>query len=468
MKEQAFCYHYVQKSWAPINNSNLIAKDLAHLPIVIVAEDTKNSTTLAWCTEHMCYEGIDEFLEDGLTTTKGCHLVGFIVSIDKDIQQTIRLSTADSASIIICWNVKDTPALSKVIFTYIKADITFLPQAFDDAMLLPIPHLVYINSNDIYLSTDNGKGHIYPNSVPRTVLKYAFPKLKHKFPEEPILYDKDDINIESELVLEKKYYQFTVISGNRNRSYWECNINGFNFRQIHFISAFQNISRTFDCYWYDEQELEDKILFAIENNGRYTGLLQIDGDSIVKLDICDICDESLKHYQELAIYAWLEHTNLIKTNQLNSDISPSDIQNEFFNVKPITRIDKYDNIPLIELLSIPDQERVNGYYTSLYKKINSININRIDTNPCISLLFKAANENNAEAQYILHLIYIDGLLTRKREYFEGIKWLKRAVENGWMQINFDMNYASISNYISCEHVYRVNETLSNNFREIPY
>lgn len=178
MKEQAFCYHYVQKSWAPINNSNLIAKDLAHLPIVIVAEDTKNSTTLAWCTEHMCYEGIDEFLEDGLTTTKGCHIVGFIVSIDKNIQQTIRLNTANSTSIIICWNVKDTPALSKVIFTYIKADITFFPQSFDDAMLLPIPHLVYINSNDIYISTDNGKGHIYPNSVPRTVLKYAFPKLK--------------------------------------------------------------------------------------------------------------------------------------------------------------------------------------------------------------------------------------------------------------------------------------------------
>ena len=468
MNKQFFAFSYNEKIWYPIENPIAEVVNASDLPIVVLInsydEVTGQAFLRAWCPTHNCYEDVLKYNHDSVTTTSGCHLAGFTALVTNNIYKDFDNPKLTAATAPYLWCLDEDNREHCYIFTCNYVDIIFQEQS-EEGDHLPTPHFVYKNKFDIHVSYDAEKKHDYPAEVPYSVLKRFFPRLKEKFLDSAHStsdYQKYEIEAES------KNYTLTIMNGDKDRHYWETNINGFNFRQIHFIKVFQNISRTMECFWYEEEELRDKILFAIENNGRYTALIQIKDKYVVQFDHRDSGAPPLVFKQDIAFNYWLLQTGLKEMHPHTDKYNlPYSDPNMFF-VKPVTKIHTWENLSIQDMLLIPVERITAGYYIYLYKKLNTINIMRHprkddvidefdylkDLCPYAAPIFEAAKQNNPEAQYVMHLMYVDGFFFRGRDYSHGDVWYTRALKNNWLTNSLDKNIVNINNTKSFEEMYK--------------
>ena len=66
--------------------------------------------------------------------------------------------------------------------------------------------------------------------------------------------------------------------------------------------------------------------------------------------------------------------------------------------------------------------------------------------PSIRHMFVAADNNNPEAQYVLHLMYSDAILFNYCDYRRADIWYQRAISNGWLDLAPDKDDIKLTGF----------------------
>lgn len=444
MDKTVFGYNYQQDTWEEITDPQRIDDHIADIPIIILVkyshQFTGEQTIRVWCPQHDDYEEIGEFTEDGLITGAGCRLTGLSVVVEKSIYQTSWHYGEDVITTPIRYTVTAT---ENNVYTIAQEDIHILfgwqkrqtSGSLGANAFLPVPHITFIDKKYMPAS---------PNAaVPEAVQRHIFPDLP--VPQKTEIKNASPSDDEQIILKEAEYYIPTAAPG-LDRPQWEVNINGYNFRQIKYIAMFQNISRHMDGRWYQQKELTDKILFAIERNGRYAALLVLNGNTMESGIINTYSDPILTAKTRVVMLAWMQHNQIEeKYSSLREDCRLPLNQPLHFNA--VTQYEPWEKMTLKQMLAIPTEELADAswYYLNLYMKLNTIPLSRYpspslqedelallkERYPYIRHLFAAAEHNHPEAQYVLHLMYSNAVISQYRDHRRANIWYQRAITNGW-------------------------------------
>ena len=442
-----FGYHYYRKTWEIITHAHLIDDNIAAVPIIILVrychQFIGKQTVSVWCPRHRDYEEIGEFTEDGLITGAGCQLTGLLVEVEKNIYQTSWHYGEDSIVTPVRYTVTETEHGAYHI-TQENVHILLSWQKRHDSTswgatgFLLVPNIMFIDKSCTLASPKA--------NVPEAIQKHIFPNMSGrktvKKKNAPPIEDEQAIRAEAE-------YYIPVNTTALDRPQWECNINGYNFRQIKYITMFQNISRHMEGRWYTQKELTDKILFAVERNGRYVALLVLSGNILESSIINTYNDHILTAKTRVVMLAWMQHNRIEeKYSSLTEDCRIP--LSQPLHINAVTQYAPWEKMTLQQMLALPAEEVANAplYYLNLNLKINTIILQRYQSPdfqegetallkeryPYIRHMFVAADNNNPEAQYVLHLMYSDAILFNYCDYRRADIWYQRAVSNGWLDL----------------------------------
>jgi hypothetical protein len=283
-------------------------------------------------------------------------------------------------------------------------------------------------------------------NVPEAIQKHIFPNM----PVRKTVKKKNTSPIDDEQAIRAEAgYYIPVTTPALDRTQWECNVNGYNFRQIRYMNMFQNISRHMEGRWYTQKELTDKILFAVERNGRYVALLVLSGNILESSIINTYNDHILTAKTRVAMLAWMQHNRIEEKYSSPKEDCRSPL-NQPLHINAVTQYAPWEKMTLQQMLALPAEEVANAplYYLNLNLKINTIMLLRYQSPdfqddeivlleeryPYIRHLFVAADNNNPEAQYVLHLMYSDAILFNYCDYRRATIWYQRAISNGWLDL----------------------------------
>ena len=159
--------------------------------------------------------------------------------------------------------------------------------------------------------------------------------------------------------------------------------------------------------------------------------------------------------------AWMQHNRIEeKYSSLTEDCRIP--LNQPLHINAVPQYAPWEEMTLQQMLSLPAEEVANAplYYLNLNLKINTIMLLRYqapdfqddeialleERYPYIRHLFVAADNNNPEAQYVLHLMYSDAILFNYCDYRRADIWYQRAVSNGWLDLAPDKDDIKLTGF----------------------
>ena len=442
MEDIFFCYDHGQGSWQEAARPAFNLAETAGLPVVLIVsyyhEFSGEKWKKAWCPEHQAYEEIAAFTADGLVTEKGCKLTGLTALVPYARYQ-FYYNHEEPIAATLLWQVGKRDDDQWLAYEY-KAETAFdLPRFSFWEKLPPVPHLLKISKKMYSLETDTGR------PLPESLVRVAFPELRPRSGEAEDR--KPALDIELELRKEENYYRRELWDSQLLRPSWECRINGYDFRQLHSFEGFCNIRKHYNVYWPGKEELQDKIYFGVERNGRYLGLVTLEGEVIQYIDYpCERDDISVARLR-IAVLAWMRQMGLAEKHSSRQEDCQLALEQDF-NIGPLED-SPWENMSLRQMLSLSEAETGRGYYLQLYRKLYATPIwadSKLPPDdeeemayfhehwPCGGRIFVAAERGEPEAQYVMHLLYSDGYCFNRRDYRRSGAWYGLAVKNGWRKL----------------------------------
>ena len=225
----------------------------------------------------------------------------------------------------------------------------------------------------------------------------------------------------------------------------ECKVNDYNFRLVRSIVDAVNIHRAHPFILEKREVFAGKTLYTIERNGRYLGVVRVNGDSVEREEIRDYNDRILQAKCNVAYVTWARHHNLQRVYYDPEYVDTSKEQE--LNIEPVDRDDEWDRISLMDMLGVPKNRIRHGYYLQLYRKFVTVPLLK----PCAPgvkddeqdylfskfhlgrPIFEAAFAGNPEAQYVMSIFYRDGYCITPNLRLAD-EWYNRAKANGWQKI----------------------------------
>lgn len=421
---------------------NLIFTDInfENIPLLFVVkfyniQTDETTTEKVWCPIHKQYENITKFLSEGIITDKNCYLRGAPVFVThKYGYMNIRDITESINSVNVRLVIRPDNT-----FYYEYITVSFRKHLMNNEYIY-IPMTIKFNkSSDCSISTSSYE-----------IKKLIFPETKKPIAkEEKINYNEIS---EEKLLKEKELYNLANRDLGNSHSEWECNINGYNFRQVHFLDLAERLK----FHYYGKEDKHKVNFFIIERNKEYFASISILHNYIITQNYVDNSDEILKLKMLILIKLWANHNHLKIDyhGQYQYLSNYSYLLKQKVEIKPIEK-SIYDNIPLIDLLKIPLKDIQEKYYLYISWKSFCIrlpgarpNMSRVDEltylqecQPLHERIFNAAHENNSEALFCIYLKYANYLYFQadSSEFYIKMRyWYIKALQNGWKELELDI------------------------------
>ena len=434
-----FCYDHEHDTWRKTGKLDVGQENI---PFVIIVKFFHECQGIhwekVWCPGHQAYEEIAGYTKAGVTTTAGCELKGWQVCVEQNIYQNWP-NHREAFANVFCWHLQE---LSEEEFLVHRHDVEIafpFTRFFLAEKEAQAPHVIRMSSSvwRVCSPQDRCVG------LPAVLRQRMFPLYT---PLQKTMALSADW-------LAQEYQQeaaFHQSRGVRKRE-WEYGISGYNFRQIREERAFRSIRKHYNPHAVPEEELQHKIYFCIERNGRTMCTLAIAGDTIRQIDYSYHIwsrDEILMAKLQLVIRKWRELCGLQmkcvggrEDNRLLSGRS--------FHINQLPLEEPWETMSLLKMESMADDEIRPGFYLHMYRNLYATGLlflgplpsGEVDDIECLQeqwpfarRLLLAAAAGNPEACYVMHLIYVDGNfnLFHTPDFRRSEQWYKKAVANGWL------------------------------------
>ena len=278
----------------------------------------------------------------------------------------------------------------------------------------------------------------------------AFQKYFEQLPADlkaEILKDGISPQVHDQLMLLRQHYsskKADTLCGEKELAR-ECKINDYNFRLIcSIVSFYYIVSRSMQLPSTNLKDFTGKALYVIERNGRYLGVIQVNGNLIEHYTFCDSYDDILQAKTYIAFLAWARHHQLTR-NYCGRDDS-TDAMKQDFTIEPPDRTE-WDTLSLKEMMELPHNSLRPGFFLNLYRKFTEVPLLRppapshsdaeeeyLSRNfPWGKTIYQAAFADQPEAQYVMSLLYRDNYCLSP-DLTLSEKWYLRAVSNGWLEM----------------------------------
>lgn len=157
------------------------------------------------------------------------------------------------------------------------------------------------------------------------------------------------------------------------------------------------------------------------NINGYIALLKLNGNIMEYSSLHTFNDHILTAKSWAAMLIWMQRNNIHeKYDNLDEDCRI--LENQPIHIQPLTEYAPWEINTTSLLRYTPPASQDDEL--ALLKERHSY----------AGRLFTAAADNNAEAQYVLHLMYSDGVLLAYRDHRRASIWYQRAIDNGWLKL----------------------------------
>ena len=227
-------------------------------------------------------------------------------------------------------------------------------------------------------------------------------------------------------------------------------ISGYNFRHIRSERVYHTLRMHYQAGYVAPEELQQKIYFCVERNGRTLAIMVIDGGVIRHINtICWTQGRILEAKLYIVIRKWQElcGLQLAECFGWNRKLSITGRQFHISRLQPDPRYGKAS----LWWLAAEDEEVGSGFYLSMYRNLYRTDLLFWESKPTkeddeldylqkqwpfARKIFKAAAAGNPEACYVMHLLYSDGNfnLFHELDLRRAERWYKKAAANGWLEI----------------------------------
>ena len=439
-KVRYFCYEHEHQLWRETVDPNFPdSGGIQSIPFIFIVQFYHECHDVrwekAWCREHQTYEAIAAYRPDGVVTEAGCELQGWQVPVRHNIYQTYH-NHRESYVYNFCWGIR--PIKDGFMVTCYGVEVAFpFSRFFLEDKNPRAPHVV--RDHICMTWVDKPEGVSY---MPASLLKLMFPD--YAPPPRGKVWDYSDAWQIQEFRQEREFYHVAK----PERKAWECSINGYDFRQIRDERAFHNIRKHYNPDAAPAEELQEKIYFCLERNGRTLCTMVIDDNVITHRDIICRVDRILRAKLLILIRKWQEICHLRYYDGFAWEDSGL-LQGRSFVVSPL-QDDPWEDKCLGAMLVMAEEDIKPGYYLQVYRKMYATDLLFLGPKPAAGVddlaclrkqwpyarrIFDAAAADNPEAQYVMHLIYADGNfnLFNEPDYNRSQQWYKKSVENGWLE-----------------------------------
>ena len=440
-KTRYFGYDHEHKNWREVPEPDFCHGDMHKIPLVVIVQFYHEGYGIrwekVWCPQHQAYEAIARYTDAGVLTESGCELKGRQIVVRHNIYQSYA-NDRDFAKVDFCWSVSPSPNGSFIVGNY-QVRVAFPFSRFTMETKEPQPPKL-IDVKREFIEFNNAEEASY---VPVSLRILMFPGYNPPPKREGTPQSTDWVR--EEFNRNREYLQ----SREACRTEWEWRINGYNFRDIRSERVYHTLRRHYPAGYVAPEELQQKIYFCVERNGRTLALMVIDGGVIQHINtICWTQGGILEAKLYIVIRKWQELCGLQLAERFswNRNLSIAGRQFNISRLQPDTRYGKAD----LWRLAAEDEEVGQGFYLRMYRNLYMTDLlvwgpkPPVDADdldylqklwPFAGKIFKAAAAGNPEACYVIHLIYSDGNFNfREPDFHWGEIWYKKAVANGWTEI----------------------------------
>ena len=440
-KTRYFGYDHEHKNWREVPEPDFCHGDMHKIPLVVIVQFYHEGYGIrwekVWCPQHQAYEAIARYTDAGVLTESGCELKGRQIVVRHNIYQSYA-NDRDFAKVDFCWSVSPSPNGSFIVGNY-QVRVAFPFSRFTMETKEPQPPKL-IDVKREFIEFNNAEEASY---VPVSLRILMFPGYNPPPKREGTPQSTDWVR--EEFNRNREYLQ----SREACRTEWEWRINGYNFRDIRSERVYHTLRRHYPAGYVAPEELQQKIYFCVERNGRTLALMVIDGGVIQHINtICWTQGGILEAKLYIVIRKWQELCGLQLAERFswNRNLSIAGRQFNISRLQPDTRYGKAD----LWRLAAEDEEVGQGFYLRMYRNLYMTDLlvwgpkPPVDADdldylqklwPFAGKIFKAAAAGNPEACYVMHLIYSDGNFNfREPDFHWGEIWYKKAVANGWTEI----------------------------------
>ena len=440
-KTRYFGYDHEHKNWREVPEPDFCHGDMHKIPLVVIVQFYHEGYGIrwekVWCPQHQAYEAIARYTDAGVLTESGCELKGRQIVVRHNIYQSYA-NDRDFAKVDFCWSVSPSPNGSFIVGNY-QVRVAFPFSRFTMETKEPQPPKL-IDVKREFIEFNNAEEASY---VPVSLRMLMFSGYNAPPKREGTSHSADWVR--EEFNRNREYLQ----SREACRTEWEWRINGYNFRDIRSERVYHTLRRHYPAGYVAPEELQQKIYFCVERNGRTLALMVIDGGVIQHINtICWTQGGILEAKLYIVIRKWQELCGLQLAERFswNRNLSIAGRQFNISRLQPDTRYGKAD----LWRLAAEDEEVGQGFYLRMYRNLYMTDLlvwgpkPPVDADdldylqklwPFAGKIFKAAAAGNPEACYVMHLIYSDGNFNfREPDFHWGEIWYKKAVANGWLEI----------------------------------
>ena len=440
-KRSYFGYEHEHKRWREVPEPDFSHGDIHKIPFVVIVQFYHECYGICWekvwCPQHQAYEAIARYTEEGVLTESGCELKGWQIAVRHNIYQSYA-NTRDFAQFEFCWSVNPSQDGSFMV-GYYQVEVAFPFSRFFMEKKEPQPPKII----DVKCEVRSIRAVEEAYGVPVSLRKLLFPGYNPPPKRKGDVYSADWVR--EEFNRNWEYLQSKEVC----RTEWEWKISGYNFRHIRSERVYHTLRRHYQAGYVAPEELQQKIYFCVERNGRTLAIMVIDGGVIQHINtLCWTQGVILEAKLYIVIRKWQELCGLQLAERFswNRNLSIAGRQFNVSRLQPDTRYGKAS----LWWLAAEDEEVGPGFYLRMYRNLYMTDLlvwgpkPPVDADdldylqklwPFAGKIFKAAAAGNPEACYVMHLIYSDGNFNfREPDFHWGEIWYKKAVVNGWLEI----------------------------------
>lgn len=449
MTERIFCCNF-KGQWNELTETAPTLDEGISSPVFYVAyhnEGTGENWEKVWCKKHQAYEEVNR--QDGLclVTNQGCQLTGLCARVNIYIQLSgWNALQRHHEEANLCWRVQHgkEPGTMRCICEKVQLSFTWQKNENNNTAYL-CPHPSARFHREWTISKDSLTSH---DRIPAEVLRVARQELQlspdgneARTPSS----QPTDWDMEEFLTLNEQSFHRKDFAYREEEFAYECNICGYNFRLISSIEQFCHIVRSMEGIRIFEKEVQPKAtaLVAVERNGKYLAGIVLDGKQ--RIHMYRRYEQNILSEVKLhAVCAYWEKKAGVESECSRSEYRELEVQMQEQELTDKAAVE----ISLRQLLQTPSENIWEGYFLLLHLRMAeaglplvSIPADEVDEQaylmekiPVGERIFTAAFQENAEAEYVMHLLYSDFSCFSHPCRRLAKRWFLRAISHGWREI----------------------------------